>query len=120
MQCITSYLQRHRSAAASSSDTRGTECMSPERAMQTFMHKLSPFEHHEIFQFPQIYFVGQNAKKKQGVQGGAQNGGYDDEQGSYQLVAHDHIQYRYEVIKIIGEYHTKCATRENSKSRGRF
>ena len=60
--------------------------MSPERAMQTFMHKLSPFEHHEIFQFPQIYFVGQNAKKKQGVQGGAQNGGYDDEQGSYQLV----------------------------------
>ena len=77
--------------------------MSPERAMQTFMHKLSPFEHHEIFQFPQIYFVGQNAKKKQGVQGGAQNGGYDDEQGSYQLVAHDHIQYRYEVIKIIGE-----------------
>jgi len=99
----TSMQGRHRSAATSSSDARGTECMSPERAMQTFMHKLSPFEHHEIFQFPQIYFVGQNAKKKQGVQGGAQNGGYDDEQGSYQLVAHDHIQYRYEVIKIIGK-----------------
>ena len=67
------------------------------------MHKLSTYEHHEIFTFPHIYFVGQNAKKKQGVPGGAQNCGYDDDQGSYLLVAHDHIQYRYEVIKIIGK-----------------
>merc|ERR1711970_1584421 len=72
-------------------------------AMKTFMHKLSTYEHHEIFNFPQIYFVGQNAKKKQGQHGGPNNGGYDDEQGSYLLVAHDHIQYRYEVIKIIGK-----------------
>ena len=48
-------------------------------------------------------------RKAMGVQGGAQNGGYDDEQGSYQLVAHDHIQYRYEVIKIIGELQTSLA-----------
>ena len=72
--------------------------------LQTFMHKLSTYEHHEIFTFPHIYFVGQNAKKKQGVPGGAQNCGYDDDQGSYLLVAHDHIQYRYEVIKIIGKF----------------
>lgn len=72
--------------------------------MKSFMHKLSTYEHHEIFTFPHIYFVGQNAKKKQGVPGGAQNCGYDDDQGSYLLVAHDHIQYRYEVIKIIGFY----------------
>lgn len=78
-------------------------CLSPDMAMKTFMHKLSTFEHQEIFHYPQIYFVGQNAKKKQGVHGGAQNGGYDDEHGSYLLVAHDHIQYRYEVIKIIGK-----------------
>merc|ERR1739838_218069 len=71
--------------------------------MKTFMHKLSTYEHHEIFTFPNIYFVGQNAKKKQGVPGGAQNCGFDDDQGSYLLVAHDHIQYRYEVIKIIGK-----------------
>ena len=72
--------------------------------MKTFMHKLSSYEHHEIFNFPQIYFVGQNAKKKQAQHGGPNNEGFDDEQGSYMLVAHDHISYRYEIIKIIGKF----------------
>lgn len=86
-----------------SNQQRQNSCLTPEVAMKTFMHKLSTYEHHEIFTFPNIYFVGQNAKKKQGVPGGAQNCGFDDDQGSYLLVAHDHIQYRYEVIKIIGK-----------------
>ncbi|CAF5043947.1 unnamed protein product, partial [Rotaria socialis] len=29
---------------------------------------------HEIFSYPQIYFVGQNARKRQGVGGGPNNG----------------------------------------------
>ena len=77
--------------------------VSPESAMKQYMHKLSSFEHHEIFNFPQIYFVGPNAKKRQGVVGGANNNGYDDEQGSYIHVPHDHIGYRYEVLKVIGK-----------------
>lgn len=35
--------------------------------------------------------------------GGANNGGYDDDQGSYIHVPHDHITYRYEVLKVIGK-----------------
>ncbi len=35
--------------------------------------------------------------------GGANNGGYDDDQGSYIHVPHDHISYRYEVLKVIGK-----------------
>lgn len=35
--------------------------------------------------------------------GGANNGGYDDDQGSYIHVPHDHIAYRYEVLKVIGK-----------------
>ncbi|XP_067937923.1 dual specificity tyrosine-phosphorylation-regulated kinase 2-like [Watersipora subatra] len=77
--------------------------MSPESAMKQYMQKLSSFEHHEIFNFPQIYFVGQNAKKRQGVLGGAQNNGYDDDNGSYLHTPHDHISYRYEVLKVIGK-----------------
>merc|ERR550532_1516545 len=77
--------------------------LSPEAAMKQFMHKLSSFEHHEIFNYPQIYFTGPNAKKRQGVIGGANNNGYDDDQGSYILVPHDHIHYRYEVLKVIGK-----------------
>lgn len=52
---------------------------------------------------PPVYFVGPNAKKRSGVMGGANNGGYDDDQGSYIQVPHDHISYRYEVLKVIGK-----------------
>ena len=82
---------------------RSGAAVNPESAMKQYMHKLSSFEHHEIFNFPQIYFVGPNAKKRQGVVGGANNNGYDDEQGSYIHVPHDHIAYRYEVLKVIGK-----------------
>ncbi|XP_071960684.1 dual specificity tyrosine-phosphorylation-regulated kinase 2-like [Antedon mediterranea] len=77
--------------------------MTPEESMKLYMHKLSSYEHHEIFNYSQIFFVGPNAKKRQGVIGGANNCGYDDDQGSYIHVQHDHIAYRYEVLKIIGK-----------------
>ena len=82
---------------------RRVVCLSPESAMKQYMPKLSAFEQHEIFSFPDIYFVGANAKKRQGVVGGSSNAGYDDEQGSYIHVPHDHISYRYEVLKVIGK-----------------
>lgn len=77
--------------------------LTPDQAMKLYMHRLSTFEHHEIFNYPQIYFVGHNAKKKHGVLVGANNNGYDDEHGSYQHVAHDHVAYRYEILKILGK-----------------
>jgi len=86
-----------------SSASKRATAISPETAMKQYMHKLSSFEHHEIFNYPQIFFVGPNAKKRQGVVGGASNSGYDDDQGSYVHVPHDHVSYRYEVLKVIGK-----------------
>ncbi|XP_036721166.1 dual specificity tyrosine-phosphorylation-regulated kinase 2 [Balaenoptera musculus] len=80
-----------------------TTPMTPEQAMKQYMQKLSSFEHHEIFSYPEIYFLGPNAKKRQGMTGGPNNGGYDDDQGSYVQVPHDHVAYRYEVLKVIGK-----------------
>ncbi|XP_039250311.1 dual specificity tyrosine-phosphorylation-regulated kinase 2-like [Styela clava] len=77
--------------------------LTPEQAMKQYMHKLTSYEHHEIFSYPQIFYTGPTAKKRQGVVGGANNNGFDDEQGSYIPVAHDHVTYRYEVLKIIGK-----------------
>lgn len=76
---------------------------SPQHVMKIFMHKLTPFEHHEIFSYNQIYFIGSSSKKRQGVLGAPNNNGYDDDQGSYIHTPHDHIAYRYEIIKIIGK-----------------
>ncbi|XP_077325533.1 dual specificity tyrosine-phosphorylation-regulated kinase 2 isoform X2 [Lithobates pipiens] len=77
--------------------------LTPEQAMKQYMQKLTAFEHHEIFNYSEIYFLGPNAKKRQGVIGGPNNGGYDDDQGSYVQVPHDHVAYRYEVLKVIGK-----------------
>lgn len=82
---------------------RTAAVMTPETAMKNYMQKLTTFEHHEIFNYPEIYFMGQNAKKLHGIIGGPNNNGYDDENGSYKPVQHDHILYRFEVLKILGK-----------------
>ena len=85
-----------------------TYVATPEQVMKYYMNKLTPYEHKEIFNYPQIYFIGANAKKRPGIIGSgnqaiSSNYGYDDHQGSYAHIPHDHIQYRYEVLKIIGK-----------------
>lgn len=77
--------------------------LTPEQVLKLYHGKLTEFEHQEIFNYPQIYFVGQNAKKRSGMIGGQQNCGYDDENGSYVDVSHDHIGYRYEILKLLGK-----------------
>ncbi|CAH8479022.1 unnamed protein product [Heterobilharzia americana] len=80
-----------------------TKSLTPEMAMKLYVHKLSGYEHHEIHNYSNIYFVGHNAKKRNGVLGAANNCGYDDDQGSYLHTVHDHVAYRYEVLKILGK-----------------
>ncbi|XP_063219667.1 dual specificity tyrosine-phosphorylation-regulated kinase 2 isoform X2 [Bacillus rossius redtenbacheri] len=80
-----------------------TMVASPEQVMNLYISHLTPYEHHEIFNYPQIYFIGANAKKRPGILGTANNCGYDNDQGSYTHVPHDHVAYRYEVLKIIGK-----------------
>jgi len=58
----------------SSSQQRRTNVLDPDAAMKTYMSKLTAYERHEIFSYPQIHFVGQNARKRQGVGGGPNNG----------------------------------------------
>jgi len=62
------------SMRSSSQQRRSTNVLDPDTAMKTYMSKLTAFERHEIFSYPQIYFVGQNARKRQGVGGGPNNG----------------------------------------------
>ncbi|XP_066157920.1 dual specificity tyrosine-phosphorylation-regulated kinase 2-like isoform X2 [Euwallacea fornicatus] len=87
----------------------GNECKprtmvtTPEQVLKLYMNKLTPYEHHEIFNYPQIYFIGANAKKRPGIIGNPNNCDYDNDQGSYIHILHDHVGYRYEVLKVIGK-----------------
>lgn len=77
--------------------------LTPEQAVKLYGNKLTDYEQQEVHSHPQVYFVGQHAKKRQAVMGGPQNGGYDDEAGTYLVSAHDHVSYRYEVLKVLGK-----------------
>ncbi|CAD5226368.1 unnamed protein product [Bursaphelenchus xylophilus] len=87
-------------ASATNQNFKGNR---PDEAVRIFGSKLTPYEHTEIYNFNRIYFVGSQANKRGGNPGAANNAGYDDENGSYHLVPHDHIAYRYEILKIIGK-----------------
>ncbi|XP_073443361.1 dual specificity tyrosine-phosphorylation-regulated kinase 3 [Dendrobates tinctorius] len=91
-----------KSSDSSTKSSKATH-LSPDQALKQYKHQLTSFELQEIGNFTEIVFIGPNAKKRQGVVGGPNNGGYDDDQGGYTLVPHDQIAYRYEVLKIIGK-----------------
>ena len=59
--------------------------------MKLYINKLTPYEHHEIFNYPQIYFIGANAKKRPGIIGGPNNCGYDDEQVGLLLMSEQQL-----------------------------
>uniref|UniRef100_A0A1I8B9A0 Dual specificity tyrosine-phosphorylation-regulated kinase mbk-2 n=1 Tax=Meloidogyne hapla TaxID=6305 RepID=A0A1I8B9A0_MELHA len=97
------------SSSASSSSAQGlkvslgTKGHRPDDAARIFGSKLASFESTEIYNYQRVYFVGSQAKKRQCIVGGANNNNFDDENGSYILVLHDHVAYRYEILKVIGK-----------------
>jgi serine/threonine protein kinase len=77
--------------------------MAPNAALKVFKDKLTPYEQKEILEYPEIWFLGLEGEKIEGVPGAPQNCGYDDENGSYHKVLHDHLSYRYEMLEVIGK-----------------
>ena len=65
---------------------------------------LSEYECKEILEFPSVYFIGSGSDKKPAtLENSHNNHGYDDDRGDYQVVTHDHLAYRYEVIDTLGK-----------------
>lgn len=77
--------------------------MLPGKALKLYMKtKLTQYEHGEILDYNQIYFVGDAKDKIQGDKD-KNNNGFDDERGDYIITPHDHIAYRYEIISVLGQ-----------------
>ncbi|KAJ3405574.1 Dual specificity tyrosine-phosphorylation-regulated kinase [Chytriomyces hyalinus] len=96
--------------------------LTPEITVQYYKDLLSPFELHEVYQYPHIYFAGAmgvdkigTTRRRTGASGAPKdtltkedlenvyNNGYDDSRGDYYFTPHDHIGYRYECITILGK-----------------
>ncbi|XP_076388018.1 uncharacterized protein LOC100876289 isoform X2 [Megachile rotundata] len=77
--------------------------MTSQEALKYYGSRLTEFERAEIEKYSEIWYLGLSAHKIHGEEGSSQNGGYDDENGSYNKVLHDHISYRYEILEVIGK-----------------
>lgn len=69
--------------------------MTPQDAVKYYGSRLTEFERAEIEKYSEIWYLGLTAHKIHGEEVSSQNGGYDDENGSYNKVLHDHISYRW-------------------------
>lgn len=74
----------------------------PEQVIRLHADKLTKYELSEIFSYNDIYFIGAEAKKRKPLLG-SNDCNFDSDQGTYIHVPHDHIAYRYEVLKAIGK-----------------
>lgn len=72
-------------------------------ALKAFKDKLTPYEKEEILEYPEVWFLGLEAKKIEAVPGASQNSGFDDENGNYIKMLYDHLAYRYEILEVIGK-----------------
>lgn len=78
--------------------------LSPRQAEVMYGNKMSDFELQEIFNYTEIFYCGQNAKRKHmaTVEKSDQNHGFDDERGDYNVINRDHLAFRYEIIDLLG------------------
>lgn len=93
----------HQNQTKNGSTKPKTLVATPDQVVKLYFNKITPYEVHEIFAYPEIFFIGANAKKRPGIPNSPNNCGYDNEQGSYIHIPHDHVAYRYEVLKVIGK-----------------
>eukprot|EP00239_Pterosperma_sp_CCMP1384_P004539 CAMPEP_0197848634 /NCGR_PEP_ID=MMETSP1438-20131217/9412_1 /TAXON_ID=1461541 /ORGANISM="Pterosperma sp., Strain CCMP1384" /LENGTH=673 /DNA_ID=CAMNT_0043460977 /DNA_START=279 /DNA_END=2300 /DNA_ORIENTATION=+ len=107
----TSYEDGRQSGATNSRNSANTPTnqqklpMTAATALKLHSNTLTEFEQSEILEYPQIYFTGHNCPNKIRASPhiGTHNHGYDDERGDYTTVLHDHICFRYEVLKTLGK-----------------
>ncbi|CAE1301254.1 DYRK2_3_4 [Acanthosepion pharaonis] len=77
--------------------------LTPSDALNLYKDRLSTYEHSEILEYQEVWYLGLDAKKLDAFPGKSSNNGYDDENGSYLKILGDHLAYRYEIIEVLGK-----------------
>ncbi|KAG8195327.1 hypothetical protein JTE90_028468 [Oedothorax gibbosus] len=98
------FYRKRSPSPKSKSDPYGRRLpLTPQESLSYYGCRLNKYERAEVAQYPQVWYLGLEASKIEGELRGAQNCGYDDDNGSYIKVLHDHIAYRYEILEVIGK-----------------
>jgi len=64
---------------------------------------LTTYEQSEVLAYKFVYYFGKSAEKIHANKMLDYNDGFDEQDGEYKIVVHDHISYRYEIISLLGE-----------------
>ncbi|XP_037047096.1 dual specificity tyrosine-phosphorylation-regulated kinase 2 isoform X1 [Bradysia coprophila] len=80
-----------------------TTSLTASEAIKLHGSRLSEYERQEIDKYTEIWYLGLESCKINAKPGTALNSGYDDDNGSYNKIIHDHIAYRYEILEVIGK-----------------
>lgn len=76
----------------------------PAKVLELYGDRLSNHDRNEILSFQNVYFIGNfRTFYETGFNNKQFNNGFDDENGSYIFYHHDHIAYRYEILKQLGK-----------------
>jgi hypothetical protein len=67
-------------------------------AQQPHFSELTDFERTELAKYQFVYYLGASRRDKKN----AFRSGFDDRHGKYALLKHDHIVFRYEILKLLG------------------
>lgn len=71
--------------------------------VQTLTLELGVYEKGEILRQNSVYYVAPTPKEKQfNIRNGKENFGFDDKQGNLILRKNDHINYRYQIDRVLG------------------
>lgn len=74
----------------------------PAIAIHTLSKYLTDRELSEVLSYKALYYLGTNADKLKGDPA-QPNCGYDDDRNDYKVVICDHLDYRYEVLELLGK-----------------
>ena len=77
--------------------------ISPKKALLLYKPLLTKYEREEIYDFPDIYYLGRTSSKSISNNNPENNFSFDDDNGNYNVKIGDHLAYRYEVLEYFGE-----------------
>jgi dual specificity tyrosine-phosphorylation-regulated kinase 2/3/4 len=79
--------------------------MTAAQTLKLFGSQLTDYEKGEILDYEEIYFIGKSILKKDSrlFKEEEKNHGYDDDKGDYNAFVGEHINYRYEIIDMLGK-----------------
>ncbi|XP_036321740.1 dual specificity tyrosine-phosphorylation-regulated kinase 2 [Rhagoletis pomonella] len=93
------------SGSGSSDNMKCITPMTPAELVKKYRNYLTDVEFEELKVYKEIWYFGQNASKNYNktTTNGTANAGFDDDNGNYKIIEHDHIAFRYEILEVIGK-----------------